>query len=277
MHQPFAKPPSVRVPTDYRGVWMRTSLHPSADEAGVAQPAASTTWARWLQTSLWHADLRVPDQAMAVRVSAPLSALGPEQLAALTHQQAFAGCTRVDAHPEGELCSWLRRIDYQPPALAPDAAWVVFDAPDRMIRIDQHSELTEIWVRLPDSVGTFRVLSGVDEEGQPDGRLLLQAGAHLCLVRDRRRPWPRGLNPGHALVDVLLTQPEHALEWLDQEISFGRLDADGETWRIERSTLPEREGLALPCEVQRWRTSNEADVTIAGVTTRWQVLEWTQD
>jgi hypothetical protein len=274
MHHPFAMPPSVRVPTDYRGVWMRTRLHPSPEQADAA-PAASRNWARWLQTSLWHADLRVPDEAMVERVSAPLSALGPAQLAALTHQQAFAGCTRVDAHPQGELCSWLRRIDYQPPALAPDAAWVVFDTPDRMIRIDQHSDASETWERLPDSVGTFRVLSGVDGQGQPDGRLLMQAGVHLCLVRDRRRPWPRGLNPGHALVDVLLAQPEHAQAWLDQEISFGRLD--GQTWCIERSTLPAREGLRLPCAMQRWRTSDEADVTLAGITTRWQILEWTQD
>lgn len=94
-------------------------------------------------------------------------------------------------------------------------------------------------------------------------------------MRDRQRPWPRGLNPGLALVDVLLAQPEHALAWLDQELSFGRFD--GQTWRIERSTLPAREGLRLSCEMQRWRTSDEADVTLAGVTSRWQVLEWTQD
>jgi len=275
MHHPFAMPPSVRVPTDYRGVWVRTRLQASADQADAVPPTAPLTWARWLQTSLWHADLRVPDEAMAGRVSAPLSTLEPDQLAALTHQSAFAGCTRVDAHPQGELCSWLRRIDYQPPALAPDAAWIVFDAPDRMIRIDQHRDVTETWERLPDSVGTFRVLSGVDEQGQPDGRLMLQAGVHLCLVRDRRRPWPRGLNPGLALVDVLLAQPEHALAWLDLELSFGRLD--GSTWRIERSTLPAREGLELPCTVQRWRTSNEADVTLGGVTSRWHILEWTQD
>lgn len=275
MQQPFAKPPSVRVPTDYRGVWVRTWQQPSTEQVDAAPPDAPKDWARWLQTSLWHADLRVPEEAMAERVPVPLSALSPSQLAALTHQTAFAGCTRVDAHPQGELCSWLRRIDYQPPALAPDAAWVVFDAPHRMIRIDQHSEATETWERLPDSLGAFRVLSGIDEQGQPDGRLLMQAGAHLCLVRDRRRPWPRGLHPGHALVDVLLAQPEHALAWLDQEISFGRFD--GSTWRIERSTLPEREGLALPCALQRWRTTDEADVTLAGDTTRWQVLEWTQD
>lgn len=275
MHQPFAMPPSVRVPTDYRGVWMRTRLHPPADQAEATPPDASTTWARWLQTSLWHADLRVPEEAMAGRVSAPLSALGPEQLAALTHQTAFAGCTRVDPHPQGELCSWLRRVDYHPPALAPDSAWVVFDAPDRMIRIAQHSEVSETWERLPDSVGLFRVLSGVDDQGQPDGRLLLQAGVYLCLVRERRRPWPRGLNPGHALVDVMLAQPEHALAWLDQEVSFGRLD--GTLWHIERSTLPDREGLSVPCSMQRWRTRNEADVTLAGVTSRWQVLEWTHD
>lgn len=275
MHHPFAMPPSVRVPTDYRGVWTRTRLHPSADSASDASPLAAPTWARWLQTSLWHADLRVLDEAMAARVRAPLSALEPEQLAALTHQSAFAGCTRVDLHPQGELCSWLRRIDYQPPACVPDAAWIVFEAPDRIVRIDQHRELTETWQRLPDSTGTFRVLSGIDAQGQPEGRLLMQAGAYLCLVRDRHRAWPRGLQAGLNLVDVMLTQPEHALAWLDLELSFGRFD--GQSWHIERSTLPEREGLSLPCALRRWRTSDEADVTLAGVTTRWQVLEWTQD
>ena len=275
MNLPFAMPPSVRVPTDYRGVWVRTRSQPSTPQADPPPSTATQTWARWLQTSLWHADLRVPPEAMAGRVSAPLSTFGPEQLAALTHQRAFAGCTRVDAHPQGELCSWLRRIDYQPPALSPDSAWVMFDAPHRMIRIDQHQEVVETWERLPDSLGAFRALSGVDAQGQPDGRLLLQAGAHLCLIRDRRRPWPRGLNPGLALVDVLLAQPEHAAAWLDQEVSFGRID--GGHWCVERSTLPEREGLRTPCGLVRWRVSDEADVTLGADTTRWQVLEWTDD
>jgi hypothetical protein len=275
MQHPFAMPPSVRVPTDYRGVWVRTRSLSSADPAGAKPSDASPVWARWLQTSLWHAELHVPHEAMVGRVAAPLSTFDSDQLAALTHQRGVAGCTRVDAHPQGELCSWLRRIDYQPPSLSPDAAWVVFDAPHRMVRIDQHSELSETWERLPDSLGVFRVLSGVDDRGQPDGRLLLQAGVHLCLVRDRRRPWPRGLNPGLALVDVLLAQPEHAIAWLDQEVSFGRLD--GAHWCIERSTLPEREGLRLPCSMVRWRVSDEADVTLGADTSRWQVLEWTDD
>jgi hypothetical protein len=271
-------PKSVCVPDDYRGVWVRTGVHPTAVQAAAEASKAATaplTWVRWLQTSLWHADLRVPDQALDARQAAPLASLTPEQLASLTHQSAFAGCTRVDPYPDGELCSWLKRNDYQPPEQLPEAAWMVFLTPDRVMRIVQHSDVTETWERLPDSVGRYRVLSGTDASGQDDGRLLLQAGVHLCLVRGRRRPWPRGLKAGNALVDVLLAQPEHALEWLDHEVSFGR--CEGGVWRIERSTLPEREGLSLACEMRFLGASNEAEVLLGDTTCRWQVLEWTED
>lgn len=271
-------PTSVCVPDDYRGVWVRTNSRPSSEHAGAEQSQVKTAplnWARWLQTSLWHADLRVPDQALDERQSTPLAQLSAEQLARLTHQSAFAGCTQVQAYPDGELCSWLKRIDYQPPAQLPDAAWMVFLTPDRIMRIVQHSDVTETWERLPDSVGSYRVLAGIDASGQPDGRLLLQAGAHLCLVRGRSRPWPRGIKAGNALVDVLLAQPEHAIEWLDHEVSFGR--CEGAIWRIERSTLPEREGLSLPCDMRFMGASNEAEVLLGDSTGRWQVLEWIED
>ena len=44
------------VPERYRGVWRRNQL----DIPGLRD---TTTWARWLQTARWHADLRVPDAA----------------------------------------------------------------------------------------------------------------------------------------------------------------------------------------------------------------------
>jgi len=273
MHNLSAMQPSTSVPTDYRGVWVRTLLQtPPAFGDGVPQ-ADTTTWARWLQTSLWHADLRVPAAAMVARPGVPLASMSPEQLAALSHQTAFAGCTRVDAHPEGERCAWLRRSDYHPPGRHPDAAWMLFDAPDRVIRIDLHIEATEVWQRLPDSVGAYRCLAGLDAAGQDDGRRLMQAGAHLALVRGRQRPWPRGMRPGDSLLDVLLNQPEAALAWLDHEVSFGRLD--GSQWRVERSTLPQREGPRGECTLRR--DGDAAEVTLDGQTSLWRVLEWTDD
>lgn len=275
MHNPSAMPPSTSVPTDYRGVWVRTLLQTPPAFGDGAPQADTTTWARWLQTSLWHADLRVPAAAMVARSGLPLTAMSPHQLAALSHQTAFVGCTRVDAHPEGELCTWLRRCDYHPPAQQPDAAWMLFDAPDRVIRIGVHVEATEVWQRLPDSVGPYRCLAGLDAAGQDDGRRLLQAGAHLALLRGRQRPWPRGLRPGDGLLDVLLHQPHAAPDWLDHELSFGRLD--GSRWRVERSTLPQREGLSRAWRLQRDADADVAELTLDGESSRWRVLEWTDD
>lgn len=271
MNKPTAKPPPISVPIDYRGVWMRT-LRQTPPSMGEGIPRSDTlTWARWIQTSLWHADLRVPAQAMVDRQPLPLAEMSAQQLAALTHQRAFVGCTRVDAHPEGELCTWLRRGDLHPPATEPDAAWILFDAPDRMLRIDAHAEVTEVWQRLPDSAGAIVCLAGCDEAGQDDGRRLLVTGAHLALWRGRTRPWPRGLRPGQTLLDVLLHQPEGAQDWLDHELSFGAFHAG--SWTIERSTLPEREGRQHRCELHRV-SAEEAEVRWDGQPSRWQVLEW---
>lgn len=53
------------VPADLRGVWVRTLLQTEtlAEHVG-APPSDTTTWVRWLQTSRWHADLRVPQRAL---------------------------------------------------------------------------------------------------------------------------------------------------------------------------------------------------------------------
>jgi hypothetical protein len=49
------------VPERYRGLWRRVQL----DVPGLRD---TTTWAHWLQTVRWHADLRVPDAARTAEV-----------------------------------------------------------------------------------------------------------------------------------------------------------------------------------------------------------------
>jgi hypothetical protein len=44
------------VPERYHGVWARTLLE-------TPEGRDTTTWVRWLQTGLWHGDLRVPLEA----------------------------------------------------------------------------------------------------------------------------------------------------------------------------------------------------------------------
>lgn len=264
--------PNPAFPEDLRGVWQRTALQRDV-ESGSPQQDRST-WVRWLQTSAWHGDLRVPQACLSERPNAPLHALSPTALSALTEQQGHAGITRCEALPEGLVCTWMRRTDYQPPALNPDAGWLMADQPDRLIEVGVHEDYNEVWERLPDSTGRYVALAGLDPNDQDNGDRLLLAGRYLMHVRDQRPRWPRGMTTGFALRDVLLAQPERAHEWLDCEISFGVLQDGG--WQIERSTLPAQEGLCRPLRVARLR-EDLARVDMPGMAQRWCVLEWSCD
>ncbi len=272
-----AVPPSSTthrpVPDDVRGVWRRTLLQTGTDADQPPQEDDSS-WVRWMQTSLWHADLRVPQSALEGREALPLGQLSPVQLAALAAQQGFAGITQLDNLPEGQICNWLRRTDYQPPALQPDAGWLVFDRPDRLIEIGVHDSYNEIWERLPDSVGRFLALAELAQGGRDTGARILVAGDYMMAVRPRAARWPRGMNPGYTLTDVLLHSPDQALDWLACEVSFGRF-GQGQ-WVIERSTLPEREGQVLGWGVQRV-DEHHAQVQQGAAATAWQILEWSCD
>lgn len=261
------------VPDDLRGVWQRTLLQTDTDTS-TPPPSDSSSWVRWLQTSAWHGDLRVTQQALSDRVARPLAELSPPQLAVLAQQQGFAGITQFEALPEGQICTWLRRIDYQPPGLQPDAGWMMFEQADRLVEIGVHADYNEVWARLPDSVGRYVALAGLGDDGQDNGVRLLIAGVYMMLVRPRRQRWPRGMTPGYTLSDVMLTFPEQALSWLDCEISFGRLQQG--LWHVERSTLPEREGQRWPLSLHRVDQAR-ACLRLAERSTDWQVLEWTCD
>jgi hypothetical protein len=258
---------SAGAPPDYRGVWV--PVHPTDGSSPHHAP-----WARWLQTCHWHAHLCLPMAALQGRLARELASMGPDEWAALTHQQAHMGGVQVQEHPEGELCTWLRQADYQPPAAAPDAEWVVFYAVDRLQRIGAHAEDVRTWHRLPDSVGRFRCLAGVDAQGQDDGRRVLVAGAYVMWVQLRPIAWPRGMRPGLTLAEAMMHRPDLALSWLDRELSFGRFE--GSRWVVERSTLPAREGRIQTCDMRRDADdASQAWLELDGHTERWRVLEWT--
>ena len=261
------------VPDDLRWVWTCTRVcHPDADPSASA-PGMAPMWARWLQTRQWHAHLRLPAGALEGGEALDLRRLNTAQLAALTHQQAYVGHTQIQAQPEGDLCTWLRRADYQPPASWPETAWLMFDAPDRLLRIGVHAEDTEVWQRLPDSVGRFRCLAGLDAQGEDDGRRVLVAGAYAMRVRLRQIAWPRGMRVGFTLAEAMMHQPDQALSWLDQELSFGRCEQG--RWTVEHSTLPAHEGRTLRCQMVRDADDpGHAWLEIEGVAERWRVLEW---
>jgi hypothetical protein len=242
------------VPEHYRGVWARTLLQ-------TPQHKDDSTFVRWLQTSLWHADVRVP-QGLAPGSTA-------EQLAM---QQGFCGVTQVSQSAQGEVCTWHRRMDFQPPRPDVDAGLMVFESPERVIETGVHAQYLEVWERLPNSTGRYIALGGLLASGEPSPERFLIAGSYAMRVRPRSMPWPAGTISGQSMGEVLLAYTKSAQAILNFEISFGRLEPDG--WRIEQSTLPELVGTKQPIALRKL-SDRRANVTSCGTAAEWEILEWT--
>jgi hypothetical protein len=233
------------VPERYRGVWVRTLLQ-------TPDVRDESTFVRWMQTSRWHADLRVPNDAR------------PAQPAL---QQGFGGITTVDAIDGAEVCRWHRRHDFQPPGPHPDAGRISFDGPDRLIETGVHAEYLEIWERLPGSAGRCAVLEAADA----NPTLLLVSGEFVMRVRPRRAAWPADTTTADTLHDLVLRHPGIAPALLDFEISFGRL-AQGRL-HIEQSSLPALARTDEACRIERLAADAAVLHGPAG-TSHWRVLEW---
>ncbi|WP_300717143.1 hypothetical protein [Hydrogenophaga sp.] len=242
------------IPDRYHGVWQRTLLE-------TPDGRDTTTWVRWLQTGLWHGDLRVP--AEADRHTAAGRAM----------QQGFGGTTLI-TQPDAsapEVCTWQRAIDLQPPRSTPDAGHMVFETRDRVIETGIHGRYLEVWERLPGSTGTRIALAAVDATGETTAERLLVSGRYLMHLRPRSAAWPADTAPDDTLADVVARHPQQTDAWLDFVIAFGVLEAG--VWNIERATLPALEGGALACTMQRLSLS-DAIVGCEGLPPNWRVLEW---
>jgi len=242
------------IPEQYHGVWARTLLDtPDTHD--------TTTWVRWLQTGLWHGDLRVPaDQDRST----------PEGRA---QQQGFGGTTAI-TRPDPlmpEVCTWQRTIDFQPLRSTPDAGFMRFETPERVVETGVHGVYLEVWERLPGSVGQRIALAALDAAGQPTAERLLASGQYLMHLRPRSAPWPAGTQPDDTLATLVQRHPEQAQALLDFEIAFGTW-IDG-VWAVERATLPALEGGALSCALQRTDPTS-ATVSCGGLPSHWRVLEW---
>lgn len=227
--------------TDLSGLWQRVQVH-EPDVSGQTALSPELGWVRRLQVGPWFAQWQLPASREAVRAQ-PLSALSPAEWAVLATQHAQIGRIQIDTHPEGEVCQWLSRLDFQPPGLELDAGWMMFDAPHRLLEIDTQRDRTQVWVRDPDTVWSASEIwarAGVGPQGEDDGRVLLAAGSWRVYARPRAPRWPRGMRPGFTLSDVLLYEPEAAVRWLDHELSLACCDAG--RCRVVQSTLPERVG-----------------------------------
>jgi hypothetical protein len=244
------------VPARYQGVWARTLLE-------TPEGRDTTTWVRWLQTGLWHGDLRVPADAAQGT---------PEGRARL---QGFAGTTTITrpdrARPE--VCTWHRYTDVQPPRSTPDEGHMVFETPERVIETGIHGAYLEVWERLPGSLGRRVALARLGAGGEATAERLLIAGDCLMHHRPRQAPWPADLRPDEDLASVLQRHPSQARALLDLDIAFGKLEQG--VWTVERAVSAVLEGQALPCDLHRLDAAR-ARVERGPLAGDWQVLEWAE-
>jgi hypothetical protein len=167
------------IPDAYLGVWRRRLLRTSAGDD-------TTTIVHWLQTPVWHADIRIPATRPTFAGARNLNDLDRPALLALAAQQGFAGVTTV----EGDICRWHRRVDIQPPSGFSDVGRIVFENAERMLEHGIEQDYFEIWERVPASTGPWAALASTTAEGDV---WLLRTGDHAIRVR------PRSLAPADSL------------------------------------------------------------------------------
>lgn len=223
--------PSPPVPDACLGVWKRALLR-------TPQFEDTTSAVFWLQTPRWHGDIRIPSGRPACAGRRSLQTCSAEELAGLARQQGFGGITTV----EGDVCRWLRRVDFQPPGGFDDVGRIEFETPERMLEYGVQQDYFEIWERLPGSTGDVHVAveaaPGQDPEAASLVHMLLATGRYFIRLRPRPEPLP----PAAGL--LALGGGEAGLRAaLDFEISFGTRGPGG--WRITHSTLPWLEGSLL--------------------------------
>lgn len=222
------------LPRIYCGVWRRTLL----EGEGLVTDTSSTVL--WLQTPLWHADLRLPVFRPSGADVARFADCSSTDIRRLAQQQGFSGITQV----EGDVCTWLRDVDFQPEAKTSDMGRMVFleggVLEEYGVEVDYH----ETWQRLPDGDGPCACWEH-GGNGMRRERLLV-AGDCFFLIRDRETPLPPPIENRYlTLSDLVFQRPHLAVDWLGLTLAYGRIRGGGTAWQIEHATLPWLGGKSL--------------------------------
>lgn len=209
-----------------------------------------TTQVFWGQTRNLFVDLRIPKNRPKSLGRRGFEDFTREELSHIAEQYAFAGHVVV----EGDRCTWIRHIDYQPNTGRPDTARLQLEG-DKLHE-DGNAESVvgagyhEVY-RRAFSGEKRRLALRLDAcDGTPFGGRPA-SNAILVVLDDRfmfARARPSELDRSETLLDLVMQVrgDRTTIEsYLDCEVSIGRLGNDESAWKIERSTLPWREGQRL--------------------------------
>jgi hypothetical protein len=240
-----------QLPSKLLGVWTREWIR----RPGVAiqDPNAvqnSPQLVRYLQTPKFFGDMRYPVDRPDFSRAKSFDDLSDEDLRILATQQGFVGFTTVvpGSGPVGTSQSasgpvtveWHRQMDFEPPTANRDIGRLEFLSKDQMNESGLDDSYTEHWVSITNGEDQFFVVR-VARQGRLD-RMLLVAGDQFYYGRNR----PKDL-PAAPSFDSLMTGASRSqmIDYLDFELSVGRIRGGAVPWEIQYSTLPWREGKPL--------------------------------
>lgn len=260
-------PATPRAPAWLASLWRRTSITlPSSTSDGMATVL-------WGQTHTLFVDLRIPFDRPEARGRRSFDDFSTDELRRLAAQKGFAGHVELD----GDLCSWIRYIDYRPSNGRPDRAVLRIDG-DTLHETGEAtsvigSSYAEVYKREGSADGKMIALRGEAADGNdrqtaPD-RVLVVIGERFLYARERAEPLPSAESLADLLSD-LGDDRERICACLDCEISYGRTDGS-EGWTIASSTLPFREGERLFSRMTTWR---KQDAQTLRMREEHEVIDW---
>jgi len=217
-----------QMPEPYWGLWERTLLETYEGELTHTDRA---TRVFWLQTPLWHADLRVPADRPGFAGVKTLADCTDAQLRFIAGQEGFAGTTAVD----GDICTWTRVHDLNPLGLG-DVGRMAFETTDFLIEWGVEAAYLEHWVR---KVAPGNAPPAATPDTLPDGALWLQVGDAAILTRPRS-----GADRPELMSRALDTLGRDDLLWR-ASLEFTLYRLEGVRWQASLSTHPWIEGTCL--------------------------------
>jgi hypothetical protein len=263
---PLCAPPRdlpSTAPAAFQGLWRRRLL---ASEGRIDRE----TTVYWLQTGRLYADIRIPAGRPDCESLAEASS---RTLRALALQQGFAGHLDV----AGDVLTWHRWLDFQPPGSVADVGRVHFED-DVLIEHGVLAPYVEEWVRVegphPDQLALrLEAEIGPDRIERVRAGVLLATGTAFMMAIARELPLPAAATLEDVVADETLPDSQRRAA-LDCCIDFGRRQ-DGR-WEISLSTLPFHEGETLAAMHGRWSAPHRDQYLQhldGGVIRRWRVVE----
>ena len=208
------------VPKNYIGLWERTLLEQYGPGTLTNDRPAEVFW---LQTKLWHADIRVPLERPDFSSCKSLDDCDRDQLEFLIGQEGFCGLTRV----EGKICSWLRMHDLNP-GHALDIGRMHHETDHLIYEYGIAEKYLEHWTLVDGS----RAADSAVLKHQTSDQFLLVAGDHAMRLTPRA--------PARQDADIYRPVSERSTQELywQASLALSLCRSRGDNWTVQISTHP---------------------------------------